>query len=43
LLICAGAVDGILIPIQAPKENEAAYVCRKISMHLICKLFVKQI
>lgn len=24
-----GAVDGTLIPIQAPSENEAAYVCRK--------------
>ncbi|XP_053395214.1 putative nuclease HARBI1 [Mercenaria mercenaria] len=24
-----GAIDGTLIPIQAPAENEAAYVCRK--------------
>lgn len=24
-----GAVDGILIPIIAPKDNEPEYVCRK--------------
>lgn len=28
-IICAGAVDGTLIPIQAPTDNEVAYVCRK--------------
>lgn len=35
-----GAIDGTLIPIQAPKQNEAAFVCRKGFHAINCQAVV---